>query len=101
MFLKMRGLPELVLAFWEQKNRQKRIPRCPRDDTWWCGSFEAIIGNRSTEVNYCQGTVLDAYHSNETNLSGMDGGGWRDFGSLARRKRLLGRRRSRDEVQER
>jgi hypothetical protein len=38
-------------------------------------------------LNYCQDTVLDAYHSNETILSGMAGRSWRDFVSLVRRKK--------------
>jgi len=46
---------------------------------------EENVGDGSKELDYCQGIVLNAYHSNETILSGVDGRGWQDFGSLVRR----------------
>jgi hypothetical protein len=46
---------------------------------------QRITGNGSRNVDYCQGTVLQFYHSNVRRGSGTDGRSWREFGSLVRR----------------
>ena len=48
-----------------------------------CG--EEDMAKDSMGFHYCQGTVLDAYHSNVRRGSGVDGRGWREFGGLVRR----------------
>lgn len=47
--------------------------------------FGVNIGDGSKEVDYCQGTVPQFYHSNVRPGSGVDGKGWREFCSLVRR----------------
>jgi hypothetical protein len=43
------------------------------------------MGNGSTDFDYCQGNGTIIYHSNVRRGSGVDGRGWREFGSLVRR----------------
>lgn len=57
-----------------------------RGDGRCAGGFGVVaMGNGSTELDYCQCIVLDIANSNVRRGSGMDGGSWREIGSLVRR----------------